>query len=72
MSLSNTLFYSRPINSVGTTSSGFPTVTPLLGHCQVQQHHGKAPPIDEFTVEDSQITIDDWIPVLEHAASWNG
>ena len=72
VSLSNTLFYSRSISSVGTASSGFPTVTPLLGHCQIQQCRGKAPPIDEFTVEDSQITIDDWIPILERAASWNG
>ena len=72
VSLSNTLFYSRPISSIGTTSSGFPTVTLLLGHCQVQRRRGKAPPIDEFTAEDSQITIDDWILILEHAASWNG
>ena len=74
VSLSNTSFYSRPISFIGTTSSGFPTVTPLLGHCQVQQRCGKAPPIslDEFTTEDSRITIGDWIPILERAASWNG
>ena len=33
---------------------------------------GKAPPIDEFTGEDRRITFDDWLPILERAAIWNG
>ena len=33
---------------------------------------GKAPPIDEFTAEDRHITFDDWLPILERAATWNG
>jgi len=33
---------------------------------------GKAPPIDELIAEDRHITFDDWLPILEHAATWNG
>ena len=29
-------------------------------------------PVDKFTVENSQTRFDDWIPILEHTASWNG
>ena len=43
VSLSNTLFYSKPITSIITTSSGFPTATPVLGHYQMQHRRGKAP-----------------------------
>ena len=39
---------------------------------QSQCHRGKAPPIDEFIGEDSQITFDDWLPILERTATWNG
>ena len=35
------------------------------------QRRGKAPPIDSFTGEDSEIRFDDWIPTLERAATWN-
>ena len=35
-------------------------------------HCGKAAPIDEFTTEDKTITFDDWLPILERAATWNG
>jgi len=44
----------------------------ILGHYQMQHRHGKAPPVDEFTAEDSRTRFDDWIPTLERAASWNG
>jgi len=33
-------------------------------------HWGKAPPIDEFTAEDRHITFDDWLPILERAATY--
>ena len=72
VSLSNTLFYSKPITSINTTSSGFPTAAPVLGHYQMQHRYGKVPPVDEFTAEDSRTRFDDWIPTLERAASWNG
>ena len=30
--------------------------------------YGKAPPIDPFTGEDAEITLDDWLPSLKRAA----
>ena len=32
---------------------------------------GKAPPISEFTGEDPDCTLDDWLPSLERAIMWN-
>ena len=32
---------------------------------------GKAPPVDSFSGEDGAIRLDDWLPSLERAASWN-
>jgi len=40
------------------------------GDNQSQCRRGKAPQIDEFTGEDSRVT-DDWLPILERAATWN-
>ena len=36
------------------------------------QLRGKAPPIDSFTGEDSEILFDDWSLTLERATNWNG
>lgn len=33
---------------------------------------GKAPIIDFFTGENQEIRIDDWLPALERASTWNG
>ena len=33
---------------------------------------GKAPPVDPFNGEDSETTLDDWLPSLQRAAEWNG
>ena len=33
---------------------------------------GKAPTIDFFTGENQEICIDDWLPALERASTWNG
>ena len=35
-------------------------------------HRGKAPPVDSFTGEDAEITLDDWLSSLQRAAEWNG
>ena len=35
------------------------------------QRQGKAPTIDPFTGENSEIRFDDWLPTLERAAAWN-
>ena len=32
---------------------------------------GKAPPVDPFTAENVKITFDDWLQMLDRAASWN-
>ena len=72
-SLTSAPFISRPINSAGTAATRTFTVTAAPGgNNQSQCRRGKAPPIDEFTGEDSRITFDDWLPILERAATWNG
>ena len=35
-------------------------------------HRGKAPPVDAFTGEEAELRLEDWLPTLESAASWNG
>ena len=35
-------------------------------------HRGKAPPVDSFTGENQEIRLDDWLPALERASTWNG
>ena len=37
-----------------------------------RRHQGKAPPIEFFSEEDFSILLDDWLPSLERAATWNG
>lgn len=32
---------------------------------------GKAPPVDAFTGENPETTLDDWLPSLQRAATWN-
>ena len=36
------------------------------------RRQGTAPPIEYFSGEDPAVTLDDWLPGLERAASWNG
>ena len=72
-SLSSALFTSRPVSSARAATAGTFTATAApWGSNQSQCRRGKAPPIDEFTGEDSRITFDDWLPILERAATWNG
>ena len=33
---------------------------------------GRAPPIQFFSGEDPAVTVDDWLPSLERASTWNG
>ena len=42
------------------------------GSASVQQRRGRAPPIEFFSGEDPAITVDDWLPSLERASTWNG
>ena len=66
-SLSDTLYVSRPISTVGTVDQGKLTAD---GHAYIPRR-GKAPPIDTFTAEDIRMTFDNWLPILERAAIWN-
>ena len=66
-SLSDTLYVSRPISSVGTVEQGKLNAD---GHAYIPRR-GKAPPIGPFTAEDIGITFDDWLPILEREAIWN-
>ena len=36
-----------------------------------KSRRGKAPPVDPFTGEEPEIRLDDWLPSLERAATWN-
>ena len=33
---------------------------------------GKTPPVDPFTGESKEVLWEDWLPILERAATWNG
>ncbi len=37
-----------------------------------QEKRRKAPPVDAFTGEKFETQLDDWLPSLERAATWNG
>ena len=53
----------------GTTSGEEHKPRPSLGQ---MVHHGKAPPVDTFTGEEAELRLEDWLPTLERASSWNG
>ena len=76
MSFTHPLIPNRSITSTGAsrhvTSTCLPTPTTQLDNNPPMCRRGKAPPIDEFTAEDRCITFDDWLPILERAAMWNG
>ena len=64
-SLSDMLYVSRPISSVGTVDQGKLTAD---GHAYIPRR-GKAPPIDPFTAEDIGITFDNWLPIIIRMSS---
>ena len=37
-----------------------------------ENRRGRAPPVDKFTGEDPLVRLDDWLPGLNQASSWNG
>ena len=47
-----------PPNSEGKSSS-------------LAARRGRAPPVEMFSGEDSETTLEDWLPSLERAAEWN-
>ena len=42
------------------------------GHGVPPRPCGKAPPIDPFTGENAVIRLDDWLPAIKRASTWNG
>ena len=46
---------------------GYPSSRPFA-----KARRGKAPPVDSFTGENEEIGLDDWLPALQRASSWNG
>ena len=36
-----------------------------------ESRRGRAPPIDKFSAESPEVRLDDWLPSLQRAASWN-
>ena len=38
---------------------------------EAHRRRGKAPPVSEFTGEDPEYILDDWLPSLERASEWN-
>ena len=66
------------LHSVSDESSlprGSPLRTPLEGETEdiLPAHwRGRAPPVEMFSGEDSENTLDDWLPALVRAADWNG
>ena len=70
---SGALSTSKPVSSAGAVTTGTFTATAApWGHDQSQCYCGKTSPVDEFTGEDMQITLDDWLPILEIAVILNG
>ena len=39
---------------------------------ELRKRAGRAPPIDYFTGESPEVLLEDWVPLLERAATWNG
>ena len=57
---------------VDSNSAGVTPSVALHGHERpTHKRKGKAPPVDSFSGEDEAVRLDDWIPTLKRAATWN-
>ena len=56
---------SSPVRSVE------PTHPPHSSHASVPTRRGKAPPVNEFSGDDPECLLEDWLPSLERASLWN-
>jgi len=54
----------------GTHTDITPVVTHSV-HASGLTRRGKAPPVNEFSGEDPDILLDDWLPSLKRASQWN-
>ena len=57
-----------PITPVSTASNSGNNVTRV----PVAQRKGKAPPFETFSGETKDVRLDDWLPSLKRASTWNG
>lgn len=64
----------RQTNGAWKSDTSIPTEphvpTPTLVESQPIRC-GKAPPVDPFTEETMETILDDWLPTLQRAATWN-
>ena len=62
----------RPRPGLGSSDTR-PRCSATMGTAGVAApRRGKAPPVDSFTAENKEIRLDDWLPTLDRAATWNG
>ena len=52
--------------------SELPSLMPRETLSPARSCRGKAPLVDVFTGHNPEILLDDWLPVLQRAATWNG
>jgi len=52
--------------------SGDNSVSAAVVESPPLSRRGKAPPVDPFTGDDVEVRLEDWLPTLERASSWNG
>lgn len=66
----------RPVSSTPTVLPLEPASEPLAHfthtpHVHTHTRRGKAPPVNEFSGEDPESLLEDWLPSLERASTWN-
>ena len=57
-----------PGSEIPVASSVVPAVIPVAA---TPQRRGKVPPVSAFSGEDLECQLDDWLPSLERASTWN-
>lgn len=53
------------------SESAAPLPTPHLPMHSQRARRGKAPPVEPFSGENIEIQLEDWLPALKRASSWN-
>ena len=69
----------HPVANLDTSVTTEPSVTGIAQpEAQAEWHactggrKGSAHPVDPFSGEDEAVRLDDWLPALQRAATWNG
>ena len=64
----------RPLDPTADTfvpTLSLTTTSPPVASVHVKRQ-GKAPPVDSFSGESTELRFEDWLPSLERASTWNG